>query len=97
MIGEKKWEVHFRKIKVAAVQAAPDFLDRERTLDKALSLIGSLAEDKKRIGTVYFAIGNNKCFGGMVESSIHLDGLMLKPTVIADNKSRLVENGKLII
>jgi leucyl aminopeptidase (aminopeptidase T) len=60
-------------------------------------LIGNLAEDKKRIGTVHFAIGDNKSLGGAVEASIHLDGLMLKPTVTADNKNLLVENGKLII
>jgi hypothetical protein len=35
--------------------------------------------------------------GGVIEASIHLDGLMLKPTVIADNERVLVENGKLMI
>jgi leucyl aminopeptidase (aminopeptidase T) len=60
-------------------------------------LIGNLAEDKKLMGTVHFAIGDNKSLGGGVEASIHLDGLMLKPTVTADNQRRLVENGKLII
>ena len=54
-------------------------------------LIGNLAEDKKLMGTVHFAIGDNKSLGGGVEASIHLDGLMLKPTVTADNQNRLVE------
>jgi leucyl aminopeptidase (aminopeptidase T) len=59
-------------------------------------LIGNLAEDKKLLGTVHFAIGDNESLGGEVQSSVHLDGLMLKPTVIADKKI-LVENGKLLI
>jgi leucyl aminopeptidase (aminopeptidase T) len=59
-------------------------------------LIGNLAEDKKLLGTVHFAIGDNESLGGKVRSSIHLDGLMLKPTVIADKKV-LVEEGKILI
>lgn len=57
-------------------------------------LIGNLAEDKKLCGTVHFAIGDNKSLGGIVESSVHLDGLMLKPTVWTDNHI-LVEAGNL--
>ena len=60
-------------------------------------LIGNLAEDKKLMGTVHFAIGDNKSLGGTVESSVHLDGLMVKPTVIADNKLTIVEDGKLMV
>jgi len=59
-------------------------------------LIGNLAEDKKLLGTVHFAIGDNKSLGGDVESSVHLDGLMLEPRVIADKKV-LVENRKIFI
>lgn len=59
-------------------------------------LIGNLAEDKKLLGTVHFAIGDNKSLGGIVESSVHLDGLILKPTVRTD-KSILVDAGKIII
>ena len=59
-------------------------------------LIGNLAEDKKLAGTVHFAIGDNESLGGKVRSSIHLDGLMLKPTVLADKKL-LVEKGKLAL
>jgi leucyl aminopeptidase (aminopeptidase T) len=59
-------------------------------------LIGNLAEDKKLLGTVHFALGDNRSLGGEVESSVHLDGLMLKPTVIADQEV-VVENGKVLI
>jgi len=60
-------------------------------------LIGNLAEDKKALGTVHFAIGDNRSLGGVVEATIHLDGLMLKPTVIGDNENVIVENGDLRI
>jgi leucyl aminopeptidase (aminopeptidase T) len=59
-------------------------------------LIGNLAEDKKLAGTVHFAIGDNESLGGVVRSSIHLDGLMLKPTVLADQQL-LVQQGKLVV
>lgn len=60
-------------------------------------LIGNLAEDKKLLGTVHFAIGDNKSLGGDVESTIHLDGLMVKPTVVVDENRTIVRNGKLLI
>jgi leucyl aminopeptidase (aminopeptidase T) len=60
-------------------------------------LTGNLAEDKKLLGTVHFAIGDNKSLGGTVEASVHLDGLMLKPTVIADDKKVLVQNGIVMV
>ena len=60
-------------------------------------LIGNLAEDKKLLGTVHFAIGDNKSLGGTVEASVHLDGLMVKPTVVADNEKIIVKDGKLMI
>ena len=59
-------------------------------------LIGNLAEDKKLAGTVHFAIGDNESLGGVVRSSIHLDGLILKPTVLADQQP-LVQKGTLVL
>ena len=64
--------------------------------DPNARLIGNLAEDKKRYGTVHFAIGDNKSLGGVVESSVHLDGLMLKPTVRVEGKT-LVKEGKVLV
>ena len=59
-------------------------------------LIGNLAEDKKLAGTVHFAVGDNESLGGVVRSSIHLDGLILKPTVLADQQP-LVQKGTLVL
>ncbi|MFM1650667.1 aminopeptidase [Brevibacillus sp. B_LB10_24] len=59
-------------------------------------LIGNMAEDKKAEGTVHIAIGDSHVIGGTVESSIHLDGLLLAPTVWIDDEC-VVDNGKLLI
>lgn len=57
-------------------------------------LVGNLAEDKKRLGTVHFAIGDDRTLGGDRRSSIHLDGLVRNPTVDLDGK-RILEAGDL--
>ncbi|MFC7392847.1 aminopeptidase [Scopulibacillus cellulosilyticus] len=59
-------------------------------------LIGNMAEDKKAIGTVHIAIGDSHVIGGTVESNIHLDGLLLSPTVIIDNDC-VIDKGNLLI
>ena len=64
--------------------------------DPNARLIGNLAEDKKLYGTVHCAIGDNKPLGDVVEGSVHLDGLMLKPTVLVDGKT-LVKEGKVFV
>lgn len=58
-------------------------------------LIGNLAEDKKRSGTVHFAIGDNESLGGSLKSEIHLDGVIRSPTVELDGEV-YVEDGRLL-
>ena len=57
-------------------------------------LIGNLAEDKKLEGSVHIAIGDNHVLGGNITSNIHLDGMVLNPTVELDGKC-IISNGKL--
>jgi leucyl aminopeptidase (aminopeptidase T) len=57
-------------------------------------LIGNVAESKKLSGSVHFAIGDSKTIGGTIESEIHLDGLVLQPTVELDGRI-IVERGKI--
>jgi leucyl aminopeptidase (aminopeptidase T) len=54
-------------------------------------LIGNLAEDKKKAGTVHFAIGDNRGLDGTVESDIHLDGLVTSPTVTLDSEEIVID------
>lgn len=65
------------------------------TNEKA-KLIGNLAEDKKRRGTVHFAIGDNESLGGSRSSEIHLDGVIRAPTVLIDG-DLYVDAGRLLI
>lgn len=57
-------------------------------------LIGNLAEDKKKSGTVHFAIGDDTSLGGELQSEIHFDGLVLDPTVELDGEV-VVDAGRL--
>lgn len=57
-------------------------------------LIGNLAEDKKLAGTVHFAVGDNESLGGSLQSNIHLDGVVLDPTVRLDG-TVVLEDGDL--
>jgi leucyl aminopeptidase (aminopeptidase T) len=57
-------------------------------------LIGNTAEDKKREGTIHFAVGDNESLGGTLKSDIHLDGVIKSPTVKLDGTT-VVDNGTL--
>lgn len=57
-------------------------------------LIGNTAEDKKREGTIHFAVGDNESLGGTLKSDIHLDGVIKSPTVKLDGTT-IVDDGTL--
>jgi leucyl aminopeptidase (aminopeptidase T) len=55
---------------------------------------GNVTEDKKAIGTSHFALGNS-VVGGSVKADIHMDLLILKPTIEVDGV-RLVTEGQIV-
>lgn len=57
-------------------------------------LTGNILEDEKVLGTCHIALGDNSTFGGRVRAGIHVDGVILKPTVKLDGKI-LMMNGRL--
>ena len=58
--------------------------------------IGSAGEDKKVIGTVHLALGDDIGIGGELRSKLHLDGVIGRPTLVVDGKT-VIEDGKLLL
>jgi leucyl aminopeptidase (aminopeptidase T) len=65
------------------------------TNDKA-RITGFVLEDEKVMGTIHLAFGDNSNFGGKVKVDVHLDGLVMKPTVVADSRI-IIKDGRLSI
>ncbi|MEW6660861.1 MAG: aminopeptidase [Bacillota bacterium] len=56
-------------------------------------LTGVVLEDEKALGTVHLALGDNRGIGGQVEAGIHLDGMVLNPTLLLDGRL-VIDAGK---
>ncbi len=59
----------------------------------ACRLIPKSREVKKRLGQAHVALGDNLSLGGTVESAIHLDIILLRPTIVLDGMV-VLEDGK---
>jgi len=59
-------------------------------------LTGNILEDEKVYGTVHIAFGSNATFGGLTQAGIHIDGIILRPSLYLDEKL-VVENGKILL
>jgi leucyl aminopeptidase (aminopeptidase T) len=61
----------------------------------AARLTGNILEDEKALGTIHLAFGTSAGIGGVNRSSVHIAGLVLRPTVELDGR-RLLEDGLLV-
>jgi leucyl aminopeptidase (aminopeptidase T) len=61
----------------------------------ACRITGRSREDKKKLGTCHVAIGDSLSLGGTVESPMHMDIMMLRPTITVDG-AVIVEDGELV-
>jgi leucyl aminopeptidase (aminopeptidase T) len=60
-------------------------------------LTGIVLEDEKVLGTVHIALGDNTSYvGGHTKSKIHVDGILLQPTVKIDGRL-MMKDGKLFL
>ena len=57
---------------------------------------GIQREDKNIMGTMHFGLGTNIDVGGSVKSKIHMDGVILEPTLYVDGVKRL-EHGRFLV
>jgi len=61
----------------------------------AARLTGNIIEDEKALGTIHLAFGTSAGIGGVNRSSVHIDGLVLRPSVWLDGRL-LMEDGNLV-
>ncbi len=47
---------------------------------------GDFQEEKKARGNVHAALGDNIFYGGDIESAVHIDMVMYRPTVVFDER-----------
>jgi leucyl aminopeptidase (aminopeptidase T) len=65
------------------------------TNEKAM-LTGNVIEDEKLLGTCHVAFGASAAIGGTVQVPVHLDCVVLRPTVTVDG-TELVRDGELLV
>jgi leucyl aminopeptidase (aminopeptidase T) len=65
------------------------------TNEKAI-LTGELLEDEKLLGTVHVAFGASAGIGGEIQVPVHLDCVVLKPTLTIDGRE-VVRDGELLV
>ena len=57
---------------------------------------GVQREDKNILGSMHFGLGTNVDVGGSILSNIHMDGVILQPTLYVDGEMR-IENGRFLV
>ena len=57
---------------------------------------GVQREDKNIFGSMHFGLGTNVDVGGTIESNIHMDGVVLQPTLDVDGERR-IEDGRFLV
>ena len=57
---------------------------------------GIQREDKNIMGTLHFGLGTNVDVGGSIKSKIHMDGVILHPTLYVDGVKR-IDYGKILV
>ena len=59
------------------------------------TLCGVVIEDEKVRGTAHVAFGSNDGFGGAVRVPVHIDVILLRPTVVIDGRT-ILKDGQLL-
>jgi leucyl aminopeptidase (aminopeptidase T) len=60
------------------------------------TLTGVILEDEKAVGTAHLAFGTSASFGGENVSTVHIDGIVRRPTVELDGRPLIVD-GELLV
>jgi leucyl aminopeptidase (aminopeptidase T) len=76
---------------IATVRDADNISEIGIGLNRAARIADEITEAKKAYGTVHIALGDSANeYGGTVECDVHLDGLVIEPTVSFDGREVVV-------
>ncbi len=84
-----------RKIMDKAGKTGQNVAELGMGTNEKTEISGNILEDEKVMGTLHVAFGDNSTFGGLIESSIHLDGIIRVPTLFIDDV-KIMEKGHLL-
>ena len=65
-------------------------------INRHTRITGVQREDKNYWGSIHFGLGTNADVGGTVKSKLHMDGVILQPTVIVDSVTK-IERGEFLV
>jgi len=65
-------------------------------INRQARVTGIQREDKNIFGSMHFGLGTNIDVGGTVRSNLHMDGVMLAPTVTVDGEVR-IRDGEFLV
>lgn len=65
-------------------------------LNRKAQIVGSQREDKNIYGAVHFGLGTNSDVGGTVDSNLHMDLVILSPTLYVDGVKK-IEGGEFLV
>ncbi|HLH68309.1 MAG TPA: hypothetical protein VKY90_04595 [Candidatus Dormibacteraeota bacterium] len=65
-------------------------------VNPAARVTGVQREDKNILGSMHFGLGTNIDVGGSIRSSIHMDGVVLEPTLEVDGEVR-IRDGRFVV
>ncbi|MGB0405347.1 MAG: aminopeptidase, partial [Fusobacterium sp.] len=81
---------------IAEVKDSDNIAEIGIGLNRACLFNGDFEEEKKARGTVHFALGSGIYYDQTVDSQVHIDMVMYKPTVVFDDEV-FVKDGKVVI
>lgn len=81
---------------ISKVENLDNFAEFGFGVNSKARLNGFWQEEKKALGTMHIALGDNIYYGGRVKCDVHMDMVIYKPTVVIDGKI-IIKKGKLKI